>query len=63
MALNIHAPVQDADNIDAVFHNEIKDQVLAGRVNAQPLVQYISTLPQFRVTCQVRVQISLKPFT
>jgi len=58
MALNIHAPVQDTHDIDTAFHNEIKDQVLAGRVNAQPLVQFIPTLPQFRVTCQFRTDIS-----
>jgi hypothetical protein len=58
MALSIHAPVQDANNIYALVHCEIKNQVLAGRVNAQPLVQFIPTLPQFRTTCQFRTDIS-----
>jgi hypothetical protein len=58
MALNIHAPVQNADNIDAVFHNEIKDQMLAGRVNAQPAVQFIPALTQFRVIRQFPTDIA-----
>jgi hypothetical protein len=35
MAPNIHAPVQDTDDINAIFHDETKYQVLAGRVNTQ----------------------------
>ena len=40
------------------FHDEIKYQVLAGRVNAQPLVQFIPTLPQFRVIRQFSTDIA-----
>ena len=58
MALIIHAPVQDADDINAVFHNEIKNQVLAGWVNTQPVVQFIPALTQFRVIRKFRTNIS-----
>lgn len=58
MALNIHAPVQDADDIDTFVQNKIKDQVLAGGINAQPVVQFIPALAQFRVIRQFRTDIA-----